>query len=196
LRLSIHGCHFVSASERDQRSYRAIDEIVSGIADRLGLTGTAGDRGIDRLSAGGSTVCLYESIGRLSDEELDQLIVLIPILCFGQRDATRLDTGESLMNRVAVDLGVGMRTWWRPDAGFLSVLRWEQIVPITVAVGAAEHLQGLHDRSKKDLIEVLAAYFDEQSDPEKPDGDRRAKEWLPGVMDFPATKTLNNAFKS
>jgi ParB family chromosome partitioning protein len=195
LRLSIHGCHFVPASERDQRSYRAIDEIASRLADRLELTGTEGDHGVDRLSTRVSTVCLYESIGRLSDDELDRLIVLLPILCFGQRDATRLDTGESLMNRVAVDLSVGMRTWWKPDAAFLSALRRDQIMPIAVEVGAAEHLQGLHDRSKKDIIEALAAFFGEQSDPAKPDGDRRAKEWLPGVMDFPATKTLNSAPK-
>lgn len=196
VRLSIHHCHFVPASERDQCSHRAIDEIASGIADRLGLTGTEDDHGIERLSTRASTTDLYELIGWLSDEELDRLIVLLPILCFGQQDATRPDSGESLMNRVAVDLGVGMRMWWRPDAAFLSALRRDQIMPIAVEAGAAEHLHGLHDRSKKDIIEALAAFFGEQSDPENPDGGRRAKDWLPGIMDFPATKTLNHSPKS
>ena len=197
VRLSIHHCHFVPASERDQCSHGAIDEIASGIADRLGLTRTEDDRGIERLSTRASTADLYELIGRLSDEELDRLIVLLPILCFGQQDATRPDSGESLMNRVAVDLGLRLRKWWRPDAAFLSALRRDQIMPIAVETGAAEYLQGLHERSKKDVIEALVGFFAaEQSDPENPDGDRRAKDWLPGILNFPATKNLSNSLKA
>ena len=69
-------------------------------------------------------------------------------------------------------------------------------MPIAVESGAAEHLHGLHDRSKKDVVEALAAFFAQRSDPANPDGDRRAKEWLPGIINFPATKTLNHARES
>ena len=196
IRLPIHRCHFVPASEQDQRSYRAIDAIASELADRLGFSGKDGERGIDRLAAAGSAVNLFVSISCLSDPELDQLLALVPILCFGQDDAARLDTEGSVMTLVAKQLDFAMRAWWTPDASFLAVLRRDQIVPIAVESGAAERLHGLHDRSKKDIIEAVAAYFREHSDPENPDPDQRAKEWLPGIMGFPAVKSLGQALRA
>lgn len=190
MRLPIHRCHFVPASEQDQRSYREIDAIASRLADRLGFTGGEGERGIDRLAGTTSSTNLYVAITCLSDPELDQLLALVPILCFGQQESARLDAEESLMNQLAIDLGLSVRAWWTPDAAFLSALRRDQVIPIAVESGAAEHLHGLHDRSKKDIIEAVAAYFRANSDPEKPDGDQRAKEWLPGIMEFPAIKSL------
>jgi hypothetical protein len=186
-RLSIHSCHSAPLPQRDQRSYREVDARASALADRLGLTGVQGEAGIDRLSGTDDTTALYEAIGRLMDDELDQLVMLIPILCLGQQDAGRLDAGESLINRIAADLGLGMRAWWTPDVAFLSALRRDQIIPIAIESGAAERLHGLHDRSKKDLVEALAEYFRTKTGADTSDEhDRRAEEWLPGAMRFPA----------
>jgi len=193
IRLPIHRCHLVPASEKDQRSYREIEAFALKMADRLGFSGSEGERGIDRLSCMGSTITLFASVSSLTDPELDQLLVLAPILCFGQDDASRLETDGSMMALVAKELDFATRAWWTPDEAFLSALRRDQVVRIAVESGAAERMHGLHDRSKKDIIEAVAAYFRDHSDPEKAETDRLAKEWLPGIMASPATKSLEQA---
>src|SRR5687768_15993429 len=63
---------------------------------------------------------LYEALKALSDEDLERLHLLLTVLCFGQGDINRLDTTDTLFNRVAHDLGTDMRAYWRPDMDFLS----------------------------------------------------------------------------
>lgn len=54
-----------------------------------------------RLLSGGAAHELYDAMGNLTDQELDQLMVLVPVLCFGQQDPDRFDADESLSNRIA-----------------------------------------------------------------------------------------------
>jgi hypothetical protein len=54
-------------------------------------------------------LALYEAVRGLSDHDLDQLETLLTALLFGQEFCQRLDTGDSLFNRVARDLCVDMR---------------------------------------------------------------------------------------
>ena len=165
--------------------------------DDLGLRSNDGngpvrEHEVGRLIASCGALALYEALGHLSDDELDRLAVILPILCFGQEDLSVLDTGESLFNRIAVDLGTGMRQWWVPDANFLSGLLREQVVAVVTECGAANHLSGFNGWTKKQLVEELVRYFADRSDPEKPgaDEDRTAAEWLPAIFRFPATKTV------
>jgi ParB family chromosome partitioning protein len=196
LRLSLHPCHAVPASEKEQRSYREIDALASALADRLEITGAEGDNGVDRLASNRGGIPMYEAMGYLSDEELDRLLVMLPILCFGQQELQRLDSGESLVNRVAADIGIALRDWWIPDTAFLSALRREQVLAIAMDCGAAEQLQGIHDRTKKDIVQALAAYFAAKPEPATAGAnDQRPQEWLPGIMCFPASKSLSNATK-
>ena len=46
-------------------------------------------------------LALYEAVRSLSDHELDQLETLLTALVFGQEFCQRLDTGDSLFNRVS-----------------------------------------------------------------------------------------------
>ena len=192
-RLTLHPCHEVPADDRTQRSYQAIEQTAAQLADRLGLAPVegVGDQ-IDRLIPSCGAVPVYEALGGLSDEELDRLAVVLPILCFGEEYLTDLDTGESLFNRIAADLGIAMRAWWTPDAAFLSGLTREQVLAIAAECGAAGHLKGMHGWTKKQLVEELARYFAERSDPEKigSEDDGIAREWLPGMLRFPATKAV------
>jgi ParB family transcriptional regulator, chromosome partitioning protein len=192
-RLSLHPCHGTTREEQAQQSHRAINQAAAGLADRLGLD-AAGERESDvaRLTASCGAVPLYEALGRLADDELDRLLVLLPILCFGEERLAELDTGESLFNRIAAGIGITMRAWWVPDAVFLSALTREQILAIAAECGAAKELRGLHGWTKKQLVEELARYFAERSDPARTGGadDGTAREWLPGLLRFPATKIV------
>jgi ParB family transcriptional regulator, chromosome partitioning protein len=192
-RLTPHACHQEPADERRQRSYQAIEQIAGQLAGSLGFAQVEnGDDAVARLIPPCGAVPLYEALGRLSDEDLDRLIVLLPILCFGQERTHDLDTGDSLFNRIAADLGTAMRAWWTPDAAFLSAFTHEQVLAIAADCGAASRLKGLHGWTKKQLVEELAGYFAERCDPEKPgtEDDRAARQWLPGLLCFPATKAI------
>jgi len=94
-----------------------IDQAAAELADRLGLeTGKNGESdadaedGIARLTASSGLLPLYEALGRLADKELERLHMLLPLLCFGQERLLDLDSGESLFNRIAVDVGTQMRS--------------------------------------------------------------------------------------
>jgi hypothetical protein len=85
-----------------------------------------------------------------------------------------------------------MRTWWTPDAAFLSGLLREQVLAVAAECGAAIYITGLHGRTKKQLIDELTTYFAERSDPDRADAGENAaaREWLPGLFRFPAAKSV------
>ena len=121
---------------------------------------------------------LYEAISQLSDEALDTLHLLLPVLCFGQGNCDELDTGESLFNRVAQELEVDMRQWWRPDAAYLNRRTKAQLLEIAKDSGATDTLGSLAKHTKADLVNALCQYFAGETE--------TARNWLPGVMQFPA----------
>jgi len=89
----LHACHTVPKEEQGQRSYRSSNRPRPSSLIGLGWRTSENDRpvgkdGIARLTAAGACWPLYESLGRLTDEDLDQLHILLPILCFGEE---RLD---------------------------------------------------------------------------------------------------------
>ena len=69
---------------------------------------------------------LYEAVKRLSDHDLTSLQTLLTALSFGQINCERLDTSDSLFNRVARDLSIDMRNHWRPDTSFFAKRNREQ----------------------------------------------------------------------
>jgi ParB family chromosome partitioning protein len=196
-RLDLHTCHTVPPEEHAQRSYRMIEQVAAELADQLRLKADKRDGpddqdGVARLTASGALLPLYEALGRISDEELERLHTVLPILCFGEERIHEIDAGESLFNRIAVDVGMQMRSWWIPDTAFLSSSLREQVLAVAAESGAAQHLAGLHGWTKKQLVDELAAYFAERSDPDRIDADENAaaREWLPGVFQFPAAKRV------
>jgi hypothetical protein len=171
--------------------------VAGELADRLGLeigetSRSDGEDGIARLTASGGLLPLYEALGGLTDEELDRLHILLPILCFGEERLHELDTAESIFNRVAADIGIQMRLWWTPDAAFLSGLVREQLLAVAAECGAAMYIAGLHGRTKKQLVEELTMYFVERSKPDRVDAGENAvaRGWIPGLFRFPAAKSV------
>ena len=188
-RLTLHPCNTAPASEHGQASYRKIEALASELADCLGFDRRETKTGVARLASGDDPAALYEAVGLLSDEDLERLVIVLPILCFGQSD-WGASNPDSLANRVAADIGLDVRAWWTPNEAFLSGLRRDQIERLAVSSGAAEHVQ-LRNGSKKDLVAALDAYFAQASVTENPREDRRAQQWLPALMSFPVKNTLD-----
>ena len=128
---------------------------------------------------------LYEAVKALSDEDLDDLHLLLPVLCFGQGYCDQVDTDDSLFNRVARDIGVDMRDHWRPDTAFLSRRTKPQLLHITEEIGLNN--EGPMAKLKKsELVRMLANRFERACSIEEPsESDRKARDWLPEAMRFP-----------
>jgi len=196
LRLSLHSSLMSPPDDWNvQRSYRVIDEQASTLADRLDFKAPE-DRsvlpsGFQRLLTGRGAAGLLEAVGQLADEELEGLIALLPVMCFGQENDERFDTGDSLFNTVAGALGVEMREWWIPDATFFSCLLRDQVLSVAAASGAQEQIPGAANMTKKALVAALGGFFAEKT----VEANTAAKAWLPGMFRFPAVATIASEAK-
>jgi ParB family chromosome partitioning protein len=130
---------------------------------------------------------LYEAVRSLSDHDLDQLEMLLTALVFGQEICQRLDTGDSLFNRVARDLCVDMRYHWHSDRSFLERRTRDQLIAIAVDCGYAENTGRVATYKKSELVNSLLWYFDTARSAATPTpAQEKAREWLPDAMRFPA----------
>jgi ParB family chromosome partitioning protein len=130
---------------------------------------------------------LYEAVRGLSDHDLDQLETLLTALVFGQEFCQRLDTEDTLFNRVARDLCVDMRYHWHPDRSFLERRTRDQLVAIAVDCGYAGSVGQLARYKKAELVNSLLWYFDTARSAATPTAaQEKAREWLPEAMRFPA----------
>jgi len=118
-----------------------------------------------RLIDGPDGFVVLDAVRVLPDDQLDQLLFLLPVLCLGQDHVEAVDTGESLLNRIATDLGVAMRAWWKPDATFLTLLTREQLLHIAGESGAAAYLTGMNGWTKRRLVDELTA---QRKEPPRP----------------------------
>jgi ParB family chromosome partitioning protein len=193
VRISIHpsiaGC---AALERKPKAFTKVRAEASRLlacvrtrVDEDGQLTTAGDNGDAALRS-------YEAVQTLSDEDLDRLCVLLVLLAFGQQGFEELDTGDTLFNRVAADLGLALREWWTPDAEFFALMRKEQLDAVAVESGASLRLGKIKALSKKDLVDGLARQFERTANGEGKldEHDEKVRQWLPGAMSFPARPTV------
>ncbi len=108
-------------------------------------------------------------------------------MTFGQHDCEKLDCAESLFNAVAADLGVSMRNHWQPDASFLSRRTQAQLLVIARECGYAEGRGNLGSYKKSELVTGLVRHIENAGAAADPSPAQiKAREWLPGVMCFPA----------
>jgi ParB family chromosome partitioning protein len=103
---------------------------------------------------------LYEAVRNLTDYDLDQLDTLLSALTFGQIVCQRLDTEDSLFNRVARDLSVDMRNHWHPDRRFFERRTRDQLVAVAVDCGYAEGAGRVASYKKADLVNCLIRHFE------------------------------------
>lgn len=130
----------------------------------------------------------YDYVQSLSDDELESILITLEVLQFGQLDCECLDTDEgSIFNRVAADLGVDMRDYWRPDESFLKRRNKAQLQQIITDSGCSNLFGSVAGWKKKELVSKLAIHFQSVITLEAPDEDAlKAIFWIPEAMAFPA----------
>jgi ParB family chromosome partitioning protein len=172
----------------NQGAYRFLEEQARSFAGKLGFEIEEGE------SVWGSfpppftdELALYEAVRGLSDHDLAGLQTFLAALSFGQGNCERLDRSDSLFNRVARDLSVDMKNHWRPDAAFFGKRNREQLVGIAKECGYADGNGSLGGYKKSELTPSLVRHFvNAHSTAEPTDAQRKAREWLPEAMLFPA----------
>ena len=130
----------------------------------------------------------YEVVQTLTDKELDYLSSFLEVCEFGQSFCDRLDgDANSLFNRITIDLGVDMRDYWIPDAGFLKRRTTFQLQQIIQQSGASARIGNASNYKKAELVTALTKYFLNAKNAQEPtDSEKQAASWLPEAMDFPA----------
>jgi ParB family chromosome partitioning protein len=132
---------------------------------------------------------LYAALKSLSDHDLDQLHVLLAALSFGQFHCDTLDTEQSLFNLVAQDLNVDMRNHWRVDRTFFERRTRDQLLSICRESGVSDAygIGMLGTFKKSELVGCMLRHFGNAHATSKPNAaQKKARDWLPEVMEFPA----------
>jgi len=177
------------AKEAERQSgYRALEAQALHFAGKLGIGVDKGESVWDCLPPRNiNSVGIYEAVRSLSDHDLAGLQMLLTVLSFGQGTIDKLDTGDSLFNRVARDLSVDMRNHWLPDASFFGKRTRDQLVSIAIECGYAEGKGQVSSYKKTDLVNCLIRHFQGAKAAAEPTpAQRKAREWLPEAMLFPA----------
>ena len=130
----------------------------------------------------------YDAIQSLTDEQLETILLFLEVCEFGQDMVDRLDTHEgSLFNKVAKDLAVDMRDYWRPDEGFLNRRNKVQLQALMNESSASAKLASASEYKKGELVKSLTKFFQSAKKAKKPtETDLKANDWLPEAMNFPA----------
>jgi ParB family chromosome partitioning protein len=187
--LRIHPAFAALAKEPDwQSAYAVMETQAKTFAGKLGF---AIEREVSVWSCfppyGVSELSLYEAVRGLSDHDLAQLQTLLAALSFGQENGDKLDVRDSFFNRVARDLSVDMKNHWRPDAAYFGKRNREQLIVIAKECGYADGNGSLGSYKKGELISSLVRHFvNAHSASEPTEAQRKAREWLPEAMLFPA----------
>ena len=118
-----------------QSAYRVLEEQARQFAGKLGFAIEEGESVWDSFPPPFTDeLALYEAVRGLSDHDLAAVADASAALSFGQENCDRLDTSDSLFNRVARDLSVDMK---QPLATGCGVLRQAQ------PGAACRHRQGV-----------------------------------------------------
>jgi len=188
VRLAMHSC--ISAFDRGTRprGYALLEEKVRNLLLTIGYSvPTESAASFWPLIGSEDMAKLYRAVKALSDQEIGELLALLPVLTFGQRELEQEAEQGSLFTCVLRDLGVSMREWWTPDKAYLSLLRREQLEQVALDSGASLGMARLLQYKKGELVDVLADYFARTSTlGEAPsEQERLAATWLPAVMQEP-----------
>ena len=130
----------------------------------------------------------YDAIQSLTDEQLESILLFLEVAEFGQTFTDRLDTFDgSLFNKIATDLAVDMRDYWRPDEGFLKRRNKAQLQVLMNESGASSKLASAAEYKKGELVTKLTKFFEGAKSAKEPtEIDQKANSWLPEAMNFPA----------
>jgi hypothetical protein len=121
----------------------------------------------------------YERLCGLSDKQLDGLIELLTVECLTAH-AVR---PTKLIARLAGELKVNVRRWWRPDASWLAQFQKIQLAHLIADLRGPAYAPS-PDRKKSELVESLATLFTEAAEGKFADAAlaERVNTWLPSNL--------------
>lgn len=188
--LKPHEAYGAAARQTERQTpFAVLDRQARMMALKLGFGPGDEECGWDALAPCGpvNRAALYETVKTLSDHDLDALHTLIVALTFGQSDCEKLDTRESFFNGVAQDLKADMRNHWKPDRAFLSRRNRDELIEIAKANGTADGRGSLGSYKKSELVETILFHDGNARLAASPiPAQRKALDWLPEAMSFPA----------
>lgn len=186
-RLRRHAC-IAALSEGERETLAMLEEQARLVASWLGLEASEDAHVWDAFDWI-DDCAVYEAVSALTDEQLEAAHTLLTALSFGQFNCDRLDSSDSLFNRVARDLGADMRDHWRPSRAFLEKRSREQLLAIAQECGFAElHGTGrIRTYKKSELVCGIERFFESAHAAAEPSPvQQKAWAWLPEAMLFPA----------
>ena len=122
----------------------------------------------------------YEAVKRLSDKKLDGLIDLLTVECVTAHVQRRTE----LVWRLAVELGMELRRYWRPDERWLSGFQKIQLAHLIGELQGPVFAKAAENKKKSELVAQLAKLFTDAAEGRMEDAKAAAKfnAWLPSNM--------------
>jgi hypothetical protein len=122
----------------------------------------------------------YEAVKRLSEKKLDALIDLLTVECI----TAHLQRRTELVWRLAEELGVKIRRYWRPDEKWLSGYQKIQLAHLIGELRGPVYAKAAELKKKSELVADLAKLFTEAAEGRMEDAKVAAKlnAWLPSNL--------------
>jgi ParB family transcriptional regulator, chromosome partitioning protein len=182
-RLDVHPCIKTFSEVPLPKGYQVLAERVSQLLGKLGLERTEGVDRVWPMTNGHDAATIFTLVQGLSDDDLADLLALIPVLTFGQENIEQEEPKGSFFLEVFRALTINIREWWTPDEAFLSLLKREALEQVAIESGASLTMAHLNQYSKKELVAALASYFERVASTGDPDTkDSNGHTWLPKAM--------------
>ena len=134
----------------------------------------------------------YDAFQALSDKKLDALIDLLTVECI----TAHLQRRTELVWRLAAELGVEVRRYWRPDERWLSGYQKIQLAHLIGELRGPVYAKAAELKKKTELVSDLAKLFTDAAEGRLEDAKLAAKvnAWLPSnLRKLPQTDSKEQA---
>jgi ParB family chromosome partitioning protein len=134
----------------------------------------------------------YEAMQALSDKKLDSLIDLLTVECI----TAHLQRRTELVWRLATELGVEVRRYWRPDERWLSSYQKIQLAHLIGELRGPVYAKAAEVKKKTELVSQLAKLFTDAAGGSLDDAKLAEKlnAWLPfNLREEPKTEAPEQA---
>ncbi len=134
----------------------------------------------------------YDAMQALSDKKLDALIALLTVECI----TADLQRRTELVWKLATELGVEVRRYWRPDERWLSGYQKIQLAHLIGELRGPAYAKATEVKKKAELVSQLAKLFTDAAEGRLEDAKLADKlnAWLPSnLRDEPKPDTIERA---
>jgi ParB family transcriptional regulator, chromosome partitioning protein len=125
----------------------------------------------------------YQRLGKVPESRLDKLIDLLTVECL----TTLLQRGTELVQRLAAELKVDIRSHWRPDETWLAGYQKLQLAQLLHELHGSKYQPMNGGRKKSELVQTLAKLFSDAADGKLEDKQltERVNQWVPANLRTP-----------